>query len=454
MATIQLKTEIPGPESRALLARRAAAFPSGLGKSTEVVVKKAYDAVIEDVDGNVLLDFSGGIGMQNAGHCPPAVVKAIQKQVEAFIHPSLLVTTFEPAIELAEMLNELAPMQGPNKTLLVSSGAEALEYAVNIAKYHTKRQGIIVFEGAYHGRTLLTMSLTSKFNLFKKGYGAMVGDIYRMHAPNPYRRPEEMSEERYLDWCIQRFEDALVSHVDPSHVAAILIEPVQGEAGFVPVPARFMQYLRDVATKHGILLIADEVQAGSGRSGKLFSIQHTSVQPDIVTAAKSMGAGMPIAAITGRAEVMDSPHLGAVGGTYSGSPVACVAAIETLKILTSPEFVAHGERVAQILAETLARWKTQFPMVGDARGLGAMRFVEFVQDKTSKTPDPDFTLEVIKDAVSNGMILIRAGLHSNGIRFLPPMVITEEQLIEGLTVIENAIERAHIKRGLEVGVPV
>ncbi|HRK73657.1 MAG TPA: aspartate aminotransferase family protein [Rhodothermales bacterium] len=451
MPTIQLKTAIPGPLSRTILERRAAAFPNGLAKSTEVVVAKAHGAIVEDVDGNILIDFAGGIGMQNAGHCPPSVVRAIQEQAEKYIHPGLLVTTFEPAIELAEMLNKLAPMKGPNKTLLSSSGAEALEYAVNIAKYYTKRQGIIVFEGAYHGRTLLTMSLTSKYNLFKRGYGAMVGDIYRMYAPNPYRRPAELSEDRYIDWAIRRFEDALVSHVDPSAVAAILIEPVQGEAGFVPVQPRFMQYLREVADKHGIVLIADEVQAGSGRTGKLFSIEHTGVEPDIVTVAKSVGAGMPLSAVIGKAEIMDSPHLGAVGGTYSGAPLAAVAGIETLKILTNEAFVAHGNRVAEIMEEVLSTWVGRFPLVGAARGLGAMRLVEFVKDRETKAPDPDLTLEIIKDASAQGLILIRAGLFSNGIRFLPPMVISEEDLREGFAILEGAIERAHEKRGISIG---
>jgi 4-aminobutyrate aminotransferase / (S)-3-amino-2-methylpropionate transaminase / 5-aminovalerate transaminase len=441
MPTIQLKTAIPGPKSQALLARRAAALPAGAAKSTEVCVESARGAVVLDVDGNTLLDFAGGIGMINVGHAPDAVVEAMKAQLDKFVHTCQIVTTFEAPIQLAEMLNRLTPGDFPKKTLLANSGSEAVENAVNIARYYTGRPAVIVFEGAYHGRTLLTMSLTSKYGLFKKGYGAMASDIYRLPMPNLYRRPAGMDEESYLDYCIGRFEDALISQVDPSAVAAILIEPVQGEGGFVPVPARFLKKLRETADQHGIVLIFDEIQCGMMRTGKLFACEHAGVAPDLITVAKSLGAGMPIAAVTGRAEIMDKPHLGAVGGTYSGSPVACAAAIESLKILSSPAFAEQTDMVATVTAGYLKRWETQFSCVGEGRSIGAMNLVEFVKDKHSKVPDPDLTLRIIKEATAQGIILIRAGLYSNCIRLLPPLVITAAQLREGLDILEAAIAK-------------
>jgi 4-aminobutyrate aminotransferase/(S)-3-amino-2-methylpropionate transaminase len=346
------------------------------------------------------------------------------------------------------MLHRLTPGTFPKKTLLGNSGAEAVENAVNIAKYYTQRPAVIVFEGAYHGRTHLTMSLTSKYNLFKKGYGSMVSDIYRLPAPNMYRIPEGFTAEQYLNYLISNLEHALTAQVDPSAVAAILIEPVQGEAGFVPMPKAFLQKLREIADRHGIVLIFDEIQCGMGRTGKLFACEHTGVIPDMITTAKSLGAGFPISAVTGRAEIMDAPHLGGVGGTYGGNPVACVAAIEALKTLSSPAFLEKTNQVGAKIVKIMTAWQKKYACVGDVRGLGAMNLIEFVKDKKSKTPDADFTIEVIKEAVANGVMLIRAGLFSNCIRLLPPLVITDAQLEEGMAVLEAAIAKAHQKRNL------
>ncbi len=436
---IKKVTEIPGPKSAVLLARRMAALPAGLGKSTEVVVEKAEGALVWDVDGNQLIDFAGGIGMVNLGHRPEAVVNAIQEQLTKYIHTGALVTTFEPYIEFAELLNSLTPGDFPKKTLLACSGSEAVENAISTAKYYTKRPAIICFEGAYHGRTMLTLSLTSKYGLFKRGFGNFAPDIYRFHSPNVYRRPASMTEEEYIDFCIERFDQNLISHVDPSAVAAIIIEPVQGEGGFIPVPKRFLEKIRKVCDDHGIVFIADEVQAGAGRTGKFLSIEHSGVIPDIVTMAKSIGSGMPISATTGRAEIMDAPHLGGVGGTYSGSPLAVVAALETVKQINTPEFLAKATQVGEIIVRRLTAMQEAFPVIGDIRGLGAMLVVEFVKDRKTKEPDMDFAMAVIKKCVSNGLILIRAGLYTNCIRFLPPIVITDDQLNEGLDVIEKAI---------------
>ena len=446
MTHIQLKTALPGPKSQAALERRKIALPAGLAKSTEVVVETAEGALVWDVDGNQLLDFAGGIGMINVGHRNEKVVNAIKMQLDKYLHTCTLVTTMEPYLDLAELLNSVTPGNFPKKTLLANSGSEAVENAINIAKYYTRRNAVLCFEGAYHGRTLLTLSLTSKYSLFKKGFGSYVSDIYRIPAPNIYRGIDGMSEEEYIAHSIKKFEEAFVTQVDADSLAAIIIEPVQGEGGFLPIPAAYLQKIREVCDRHGIVFIADEIQCGAARTGKLFAVEHSGVVPDIIVSAKSIGAGMPIGAITGRAEIMDAPHLGGLGGTYGGSPVACVAAIEAIKILKSEAFLKRVHEVGEIIRTTLEKWKIKYQIIGDVRGIGAMRLVEFVKDRLTKEPDADVTLEVIKDAVSNGLIMIRAGLFSNCIRLLPPIVITDDQLIEGLQVLEDAIARAQKRR--------
>lgn len=439
--TINLRGTLPGPKAQEILRRRANATPAGLAKSTEVVVADAKGAVMTDVDGNTLLDFAGAIGVMNIGHCHPKVVKAIQAQAEKYIHTCSLVTTVEPMVELCELLNQVTPGKFAKKTLLANSGSEAVENAVNIARYYTKRKGVICFEGGYHGRTLLTLSLTSKYGLFKKGMGPFTGDIYRLPAPNVYRKPDPFTEEQYIDHCIYNLRQALIAQIDPSDLAAILIEPVQGEAGFIPIPEAFLREIRKVCDETGAVMIGDEIQSGFGRTGKLFAFDHYDIAPDIITVAKSLGAGMPVSATVGKAEIMDAVHLGGIGGTYGGAPVTCVAAIEVIKEMTSPSFMKHAEKIGKLTAERLSEWKEKYSIIGDVRGLGAMRLVEFVKDRQTKLPDPDLTLKILKDAVAHGIVLIRAGLYSNCIRLLPPLVITEEQLHEGLDVLEAAIAR-------------
>jgi 4-aminobutyrate aminotransferase / (S)-3-amino-2-methylpropionate transaminase / 5-aminovalerate transaminase len=442
MGAIRLQTEIPGPKSRALLARRASAVAGGLGKATEVVVERAEGALVHDVDGNTLLDFAGGIGMLAVGHSPRGVVAALAAQAEKLIHVCALVASYEPYIRLCEVLNEITPGAFPKKTLLANSGAESVENAVKLARRHTGRPAVICFEGAYHGRTLLTLSLTSKYGLFKKGFGPFAPEIYRLPAPNLYRAPDGMSAEQYVDWSVRQLEQAFVAQVDPSAVAAIIIEPVQGEAGFIPVPPRFLRRIRELCDEHGIVMIADEVQSGFGRTGKLFAIEHSGVAPDLLTTAKSLGAGMPISAVTGRAEIMDSAHLGGIGGTYGGNPVACAAALAAVEMIRQPAFLPRAERVGEIMREVMEEWKRRWTLVGDVRGLGAMRLVELVRDRSTKEPAPDETLAVIKRAVARGLIVIRAGLYSNCVRLLPPLVISDEQLREGLDVLGAAIGQA------------
>jgi len=443
MSYIRLNTEVPGPRAKDILARRAAAVPSGLGRATDVVVERADGGLVFDVDGNTFIDLAGGIGMLAVGHSPAPVVEAIQRQAEKYIHPCALVATYEPYVELAELLNELAPGDFPKKSIFANSGAEAVENAVKLARKFTGRSTIICFEGGYHGRTLLTLSLTSKYGLFKSGFGPFAPEIVRLPVPNVYRTPAGMTPDEYVDFGIQQLENAMIAQVDPSAVAAILIEPVQGEAGFLPVPPRFLHRIRELATQHNIVMIADEVQCGSGRTGRLFAVEHYGIVPDMIVSAKSLGAGMPIGAVTGRAEIMDSAHLGGVGSTYGGSPLACVAAIEALKMIRSPEFLAHANRLGNVMREVLEGWKRRWPLVGDVRGLGPMMLVELVADRETKAPlAPVDTLAIVRRAVANGVLLIRAGLFSNCIRFLPPLNMPEEMLREGLEAVGRSIEAA------------
>jgi len=426
--------------------RRKNSMPLGLAKSTDIAIAAAEGGVVTDVDGNTMLDFAGGIGMMNIGHSNKQVVDAMKEQLNKYTHICSLVATPEPYVELAELLNSLTPGNFPKKTLLANSGSEAVENAVNIARYYTKRSAVICFEGGYHGRTLLTLSLTSKYALFKKGFGPFVTDIVRLPSPNIYRKPDQLSEEEYIQFFIKQFEVAMISQIDPGSVAAIIIEPVLGEGGFIPMPKLFLQKLREITTKHNIVLIFDEIQCGASRTGKLFACEHFDVIPDIICSAKSIGAGMPISAITGKADILDVVHLGGIGGTYGGNPVSCVAAIQALKILSSTEFLHRVNKVGDLIGAELEKWKIKYPCIGDVRGIGAMRLVEFVKDRNSKEPDVEIAMEIIKDAIAHGIILIRAGLFSNCIRLLPPIVMTDEQLSEGLHVLEMAIQRAQLKR--------
>lgn len=439
MPTIKLVTPIPGPKSQAIVSRREAATPRGAAKLTGIAVARARGAAVEDVDGNVLLDFAGGIGMLAVGHCPPAVVAALKQQADALIHNCAIVSTSEVMVELCERLNALAPIEGPAKTVLMNSGAEAVETAVNIARAYTGRPAVVVFEGAYHGRTNLTLTMTSKYALFKKGFAPFAPEVYRLPFPNLYRRPEGLSEAQFVDYAIGQLEHAMVAQVDPSAVAAIVIEPVQGEGGFVPTPARFLARIRELCSAHGMVMIADEIQCGMGRTGKLFAVEHYGIKPDLLLSAKSLGAGLPISAVTGRAEIMDAPHPGGLGGTYSGSPLACAAALEALKMISAPEFLQRASEIGERLRTALEQLKAKHPLIGDARGLGPMRALEFVKDARKTPLEAAEVMAITGEALQRGLIVLRSGLYSNCIRLLPPLNLSDEQLDEGLAVLDAAI---------------
>ena len=439
--SIQLHTEIPGPRSREIVARRAAAMPSGAAVLTPIAVASAHGAVVTDVDGNHFLDFAGGIGALAVGHTPEAVVRAVQAQAAELLHMCAIVSSYEPAIAVAERLNALAPGDLPRRTALMNSGAEAVETAVHICRNFTRRQAIVVFDGAYHGRTNLTMAMTSKFALFKKGFGPFAPEVYRLPFPNTYRRPVEMSEEAWVDWHIDQLEHSFTAIVDPSHVAAVFIEPVLGEGGFHPAPARWLQRLRGLCDQHGMLLVADEIQCGMGRTGKLWAVEHAGVVPDLLLTAKSLAAGLPLSAVVGRADVMQAPHPGGLGGTYSGNPLACAAALAAMDIITTPEFLRRSAEVGERLRARLLAIQARHPAwVGDVRGLGSMLAIELVRDPDSKTPWVEATQAVNAETLQRGLITIRCGLFSNCVRFLPPLDLSDAQLDEAMDALDHALD--------------
>jgi 4-aminobutyrate aminotransferase / (S)-3-amino-2-methylpropionate transaminase / 5-aminovalerate transaminase len=439
--SIVLHTEIPGPKSREMVARREAAVAAGLGKATNLAIASASGALLTDVDGNTLIDFVSGIGTLAVGHCPPEVVAAMAEQAAKLIHLSALVGTYEPYVELSERLNAAVPIEGPCKTLLANSGAEAVENAIKIARAATGRQAVVVFDGAYHGRTLLTLSLTSR-TYFKKKFGPFAPEIYRAQFPYAYRMG--LSEADAVEQCWAAFERLLVAGVDAEAIAAVLIEPVQGEGGFIPVPAEFMRRLRAFCDRNGSVLIADEVQSGFGRTGTLFAIEQLGVEPDIIVSAKSLAAGMPLAATTGKAKIMDAAHYGGVGGTYGGNPLACVAAIEVLKLIERDGLLERaktiGTRIRERIEPLLHDEKGPI-YVGDVRGMGAMIGIEFVRDRATREPvaAPD-VLAILDRALQRGLLAMRAGLYVNCIRLLVPLVITDDQLEEGLDVLVESFE--------------
>ena len=437
---VRLTTPVPGPRGAAMLARRAAALPAGLGKATDVCVERAHGALMVDVDGNVLIDMASGIGVTGVGNAPAEVVDAVTAQTQKFLHTCSLVTTYEPMVRLAEVLNEITPGTFAKKTIFANSGAEAVENAVKMARKATGRPAVVCFEGGYHGRTLLTLTLTSKYGLFKQGFGPFAPDVVRLPIPSIYRTPAGMTEDQYLDFAVRQFEQAFVAQVDPSACAAVIIEPVQGEAGFIPVPPRFLQRIRELCTQHGIVMIADEVQCGMGRTGKVFASEHYGLVPDMLVSAKSLGAGMPIGAVTGRADLMDAAHPGGVGGTYGGNPVACASALAAVETIRRPEFLAHATRLGEVMREVMGGWQRAYPIVGDVRGLGPMMLAEFVKDQTSKTPlAPEDTLAIVKGTVARGVVLMRAGLFSNGVRLLPPLTMPEPMLREALDALGASV---------------
>lgn len=435
------KKDIITTKSSILHERRKNAVPEGPYNITELYVQSAKGAIITDVDGNELIDFAGGIGMQNVGHCHPKVVKAIQDQVESSIHSCFHVAPYESYITLAERLNELTPGNYKKKTMFANSGAEAVENAVKIARKATGRSAVVSFERAYHGRTLLTMSLTSKVKPYKHGFGPFASEVYKLPYPYYYRAEEGLSQEEVDAQILAYFERFMLEEVASDNIAAIILEPLQGEGGFIVPTTTFMQGVRNICDKYGIIMIADEIQTGFARTGSLFAMDHFGVAPDLMTFSKSIAAGMPLSAVTGRADLMDAPGPGQLGGTFSGSPAACAAALAVLDVIEEENLVNRAVEIGERMMKVFHSWKEKYEIVGDVRGLGAMTAIELVKDKGTKEPASEEVKAILKETHSKGVITISAGIYSNVLRFLPPLVITDEQLEEGLTILEAAIAK-------------
>jgi 4-aminobutyrate aminotransferase / (S)-3-amino-2-methylpropionate transaminase / 5-aminovalerate transaminase len=450
MSTIELRTEVPGPRSRELMRRREDAVPRGVYSSTPIFVARAEGAVVEDVDGNRFIDFAGGIGTLNVGHRAGAVIDAVRNQAGRFLHTAFSVAPYESYVRVAERLNALTPGSFPKKTLLVNSGAEAVENAVKIARCYTRRPAIICFEDAFHGRTLLTMSMTSKTHPYKTGFGPFASEVYHIPFAYCYRCSYSLRYPSCELHCARHLEDTFKRVVEADSVAALVVEPVLGEGGFVVPPLEFFGILQDICHKHGILLIADEVQTGFGRTGKLFACEHYGIEPDILVTAKSLGGGLPLAAITGRAEIMDGPVVGGIGGTFGGNPLACEAALAVLEIFQQRDICGQADAIGGRFAARAKRWQEQWPMIGDVRGVGAMQAIELVRSREAKAPAAEETKQVVRYGYEHGLILFSAGTYGNVIRLLVPLVITDEQLNEGLDVLEAAVKCVAAGSGVSI----
>lgn len=436
---IQLKTEVPGPKSRDLLARRNSAVAAGVANMVPIFAAEAHGALVTDVDGNVFIDFAGGIGVLNIGHTHPEINGAIASQAEKFLHTCFHVAMYEGYVRLAEELIRLTPGDGDKKVFLANTGAEAVENAIKLARRYTGRPAVVAFENAFHGRTLLGMSLTAKVDNYKRGFGPFAPEVYRAPFPDVYRSPFS-TEEETVEWAFKKFVHLVEHELSPDHVAAVILEPVQGEGGFLVTPPSFMARIIDYCRSRGILFIADEIQTGFGRTGRWFAMEHYGLEADMYTMAKSMGAGLPISAVAGRSEVMDSAQVGGLGGTYGGNPVACAAALKTIEVMERDDYNGRAEQVGRQIIAELMDMKEHLPLIGDVRGLGAMVAMELVKDPTTKEPASEEAAAVRKAAYEKGLLLLQAGTYNNVIRFLAPVNIAHGQLQEGLAVLRRALE--------------
>jgi 4-aminobutyrate aminotransferase / (S)-3-amino-2-methylpropionate transaminase / 5-aminovalerate transaminase len=445
MSTIKLKTEIPGPESRALTARRVQAIPRGVSASTPLFIRHSEGATLEDVDGNRFIDLAGGIGCINVGHRNSRVLQALRSQLDAFLHLCFSVTGYEGYVELAERLNLLTPGDFPKKTLLVNSGAEAVENAVKIARAHTGRPAVLCVEDAFHGRTMLGLTLTSKTHPYKQGFGPFLSDVYRIPFGTPadsrLRNRGPMSREQVeslLDHTFRRI-------VSAESIAAVIVEPVLGEGGFVVPPAGFLPALAEICHRHGIVFIADEVQTGFGRTGELFASTHFGLEPDMILTAKSLGGGMPLAAITGRAEIMDAPGPGGLGGTFGGNPASCAAALAVIDEFADGRLLARARSLGESFQQRALDWQRQHGFIGDVRGVGAMRAIEFVDP--DGRPHPTAAKKISQHCLRNGVLILTAGTYDNVIRLLMPLTMTEEEFSEALQVVESCLNAVEAELG-------
>ena len=434
-----LATEIPGPRSRDLLARKRGAVPDAVFNTVPIFVERASGAIVEDVDGNRLIDFGAGLAVLNLGNAHPAVVEAIREQAARYTHTCFHVTLNEPYVELAERLNALTPGGHQKRTMLVNSGAEAVENAVKAARYFTGRPAVVTFDHAFHGRTLMGMSLTAKVQPYKQGFGPFAPEVYRLPFAYPYRCPTGSPPERCGPSCADHVIGEIEKHIGPSNVAAVVVEPVQGEGGFVVPAPEFLPRLADFCREHGIMFVADEVQTGFGRTARWFGIEHFGVVPDLVATAKALGGGLPIAGVTGRADVLDAVHVGGLGGTFGGNPIAAAAALAVIDVIEREGILERAARLGERLAAGLRHLQEGSELVGDVRGLGPMVAMELVTDRETKAPAKAAAARVLEECSSQGLVTIKAGTHDNVIRLLPPLTIEDHLVDEGLGILEKAL---------------
>ncbi|MEU4824707.1 4-aminobutyrate--2-oxoglutarate transaminase [Actinomadura sp. NPDC023710] len=428
-------TEIPGPRSRALHERRLAAVPPGVGSVLPVYVTDADGGVVVDADGNSLIDFGSGIAVTSVGNANPRVAARVKAQADRFTHTCFMVAPYESYVAVCENLNRITPGDHEKRSLLVNSGAEAVENAVKIARYATGRQAVVVFDHGYHGRTLLTMTLTAKNMPYKQGFGPYAPEVYRMPLAYPYRWPT--GPDHCGPEAAAQAIDQITKQIGPTNVAALLIEPIQGEGGFIEPAPGFLPALAEFCRANGILFIADEVQTGFARTGDLFACEHEGIVPDLVATAKGIAGGLPLAAVTGRADIMDKVHGGGLGGTYGGNPLACEAALAVLQEIEDGKLTERARRIGEIMLPRLRALAARHPAIGDVRGRGAMIAIELVREGT-KEPDPELTARLARRCHENGLLVLTTGTYGNVMRFLPPLVISEELLTEGLDVLEAA----------------
>jgi len=421
------------PTNADLAQRRMAAIPRGVGNLLQVYAEHASNAEIWDVEGRRYIDFASGIAVLNTGHLHPRVQAAVAAQLAKLSHTCFQVTPYENYVALAERLNEIVPGSGPKKTIFLTTGAEAIENAVKIARHHTKRSAVIAFGGSFHGRTLACMSLTGKVQPYKAGFGSMLPDVF--HAPFPIEY-HGVSVAQSL----AAIENLFKADVDPQRVAALIVEPVQGEGGFYVAPPEFLQALRALCDRHGIVFIVDEVQTGFARTGRMFAIEHSGVEPDLVTLAKSLAGGLPLSAVVGKAEIMDSPAPGGLGGTYAGSPLGCAAGLAVLEVIESEQLCARAERLGAAVRARLTDLQSRWPCIGEVRGQGAMVAMELVKDRRPDAPDAELTKALVQAAGRRGLVLLSCGVHANVIRFLMPLTTPDAILAEGLAILEAALE--------------
>ena len=432
----RLVTAIPGPKSLEALQRRSEATSGGLGMAIPVIIERASDAILLDIDGNQIIDLGSGIGVTNVGNAAPRVVDRVIDQVQAFTHTCFTVAPYMGYIEVCEKLNAMTPGTFKKKSLLVNSGAEAVENAVKIARHYTKRQAIVVFEHSYHGRTNLTMALTAKNMPYKEGFGPFAPEVYRV--PMPYSFHWVGDQATITEDAIEMITHKIDKEIGAHNVAAILIEPIQGEGGFIVPPKGFLPALSKYSTDNGIIFIADEVQTGFARTGNMFAVENENVVPDMIVTAKGIAGGLPLAGVTGRAEIMDSVHVSGLGGTYGGNPLACAAALGVFETMEAEKLVERANHIGTILGDSLRTMQAKYPVIGEVRGRGAMQAIELVLPGT-KTPNTAAMNAVVKYCQSKGVLILTAGTYSNVVRFLPPIVITDELLKDALSVLDEAL---------------